>query len=562
MESRQQIRDYVIEHIMSKDDLQKLYPNIKFYEIDSRISHIQVPDSAREDFERLKKGAVAAFTPILFGLNISEVLGEVNILPFQQPGLLELTGKDIMIGFIDTGIQYTNNLFRYEDGTTRIKAIWDQTVDGNPPVNYEFYDYDFGSVYTEEEINRALASDDPYSIVPSRDTNGHGTYLAGIAAGKDRGGETTYTGGAPDAELVVVKLRGAQQYLREEKLLPEEVPAYQANDIMEGINYVIKYALDRDKQIAICLALGSNWGAHNGLTIIERFLSNKADVYDVILISSAGNEGNLSSHYSNTIKQGEMQEVEINVPEGENGFYLNIWTTGADKIAVGVKTPLGNTINKVPINFLEVQTFSFALERSIITVDYEIPNLITGSQSVEMKFKNPTPGIWKIYIYGENILFGDYNIWLPREGFIKEETRFLRPNPQITVCIPSTAEKVIVVGNYNPLSQSAYPSSGRGPTTNAVIKPDIVAPGVNVPGPDLFGGYTTKTGTGASTAITAAACALLLQWAVVEQNFNIINTNIARTILIRGARRRPNASYPNPAEGYGVLDLKNSIQNI
>ena len=135
MESRQQIRDYVIEHIMSKDDLQRLYPNIKFYEIDSRISHIQVPDSAREDFERLKKGAVAAFTPILFGLNISEVLAEVNILPFQQPGLLELTGKDVMIGFIDTGIQYTNNLFRYEDGTTRIKAIWDQTIDGNSPIN-------------------------------------------------------------------------------------------------------------------------------------------------------------------------------------------------------------------------------------------------------------------------------------------------------------------------------------------------------------------------------------------------------------------------------------------
>lgn len=562
MESRQTTRDYIIQHIMSVEALRTIYPTVKFYELAPGISHIAISEGQEAELNKIKQGAVAVFTPILMGLNISGVLEETNIQPFQQGSFIQLTGKGTMIGFVDTGIQYTNNLFKYEDNTTRIKAIWDQTIEGNPPMNYGVDNYDFGSVYMEEDINRALASEDPYSIVPSKDTNGHGTYLAGVAAGKDRTGAAGYTGGAPDADIVVVKLREAKEYLKRENLLQENAVAYEVNDIMEGINCLIKFAHDLDKTIAICIALGSNYGAHNGLTLIERFLNDKSNVYDVILVSSAGNEGNTSHHYSNRVKQGETQEIEINVGAGEKGVAFAIWASGVDKLEVGFRTPLGNTVDVVPINFEERQEFKFNLEKSQVTIDYEFPNLTTGSQSIEVRFVNPVPGIWRLYVHGKYILSGDYNIWLPREEFIKESTRFLRPDPETTVCIPSTADKVIVVGGYDIVTQGICPSSGRGPTTSEVIKPDIIAPGVNVPGPDLIGGYTTKTGTGAAAAITTAACSLLLQWAIVEQNFNLINTSIARTILIRGARRDPGISYPNPIEGYGKLDLKNSIKNI
>ena len=562
METRQEVRDYIIEHIISQETLRQLYPDIKFNKLTSRISHIEVPLGKEADLENLQKGAVAVFTPILFGLNISEALENVNISTFHENILVELTGKETLIGFIDTGIQYTNNLFLYEDYTTRIQEIWDQTIDGNPPSNYYQDSYDFGSVYTKEDINRALLAEDPLVIVPSTDTNGHGTYLAGIAAGKDRIGDTGYIGGAPDAKLVVVKLREAKTYVKEFNFLAEDTIAYQANDVMEGINYLFQVAVSLNMPIAICIALGSNDGPHNGLTIIERFLNDRAGIYDAIIISSAGNEGDLSHHYSNSIKQGERQELEINVAEGEKGFELSLWARGADKISVGFRTPLGNGINEVPIIFVNSQEFSFNLEKSQVVLDYDFPNLISGSQSIRMRFINPTSGIWTIYLYGNFVISEEYDLWLPREGFIKGETKFLKPDPMTTVCIPSTAEQVIVVGSYSLLSQGVYPSSGRGPTTNLRIKPDIVAPGVNVSGPDLTGGYTTKTGTGAAAAVTTSACSLLLQWAIVEGNFNIINTNIARTILIRGARRNQGTQYPNSIEGYGRLDLKSSIELI
>ncbi|MDA3733477.1 S8 family peptidase [Niameybacter massiliensis] len=555
-------KDYIIEHLLSREILSGLYPNIQFYTLTPRISHIVVPEYANKELDELRKAGIGIFTPILFGLDIEEALEEVNISSFHESPLGELTGKGTLIGFVDTGIQYTNPIFQYEDRTTRIKSIWDQTIEGNPPINYGMENYDFGSVYTEEDINKALLAENPYEVVPSQDTDGHGTYLAGVAAGKDRIGDTRYTGGAPDADIVVVKLREAKTYLREENLLPDEVAAYQANDIMEGINYLVSVAINLNKPIVICLALGSNQGAHNGLTIIERFLNSFADIYNVILVSSSGNEGNKAHHYAGTIKQGERQEIEINVEEGEKGFTVHLWATGSDKISVGFRTPLGNTIQEVPTIFTEVQSFSFNLEKSRVTLDYEFPNLITGSQSAELKFINPIAGIWKLYIYGSKILFEEYDLWLPREEFIKQGTRFLRPDPLTTVSIPSTAEKLIVVGNYDVLSNGIYPSSGRGPTTNAIIKPDIIAPGVNILGPNLDGGYIPMTGTGASTAITVSACALLLQWAIIEGRFPIINTNIARTILIRGAKRDANVTYPNPIEGYGKLDLRESIQNI
>lgn len=559
MDRQTSIRDYVIEHSEPLSNLIESYPNIFFEALTSTIANIQVPQTpeGETDFQRLLLGANAAFVPLVFGLNISEPLFVSGITQLQTYPLGELRGQGVLVGFVDTGIDYTNTLFKYEDNTTRIISIWDQTIEGAPPPSYSY-----GSVYSSEQINEALANSDPYSIVPSRDTIGHGTFLAGVATGNDRSGTSGYIGGAPDSELVVVKLRPAKEYLREYYLLEEDAIAFQANNLMTGINYLLSVAREQDRPMAICIGLGCNLGPHNGLTIVERFLSTVSELFDVIVVSSAGNEGNQGHHYSNSIAPNQTQTIELNVGEGENGLVVQLWVRGPDKVSMGFSTPLGNKVEKIPPELITPQEFSFGLEKSKITFTYQFPNLITGSQLVQIRIVNPTPGIWTFTVYGDFIIAGTYDLWIAREGFITPNTRFLRPDSYTTVCIPSTAEKLIVVGAYNSLDNSFYAASGRGPTTTSYIKPDLVAPGVNILGPDLRGDFVRRSGTSASAAITTSACALLLQWGVIEGNFNIINTNIARTILIRGAERNPNTSYPNPLEGYGRLNLFNSINLV
>lgn len=561
---------YIIEHITNLDTLRILYPNIKFQRVTDRIAIIYASPSATYDLNALRNNGLAVFIPLVFGLNAQEslvgvnmqdVLSSANISQLHTYPSNELRGKNVLIGFVDTGIDYTNPLFKYEDNTSRIVSIWDQTIEGNPPIDNNII-ADYGSVYSNAQINQALNSSNPLSIVPSIDTVGHGTYLAGVAAGKDRSGNTNYTGGAPDSELVIVKLRPATELLRAYYLISPTANAYQANDVMTGINYLLKVAREKNMPIAICLGLGCNLGAHNGLTIIERFLSEVSDLYNVILVSSAGNEASEAHHFSNTIKINEVQSFELNIAEQETGLVFGLWATGADKLSVGFTTPLGNAINKIPMQLTNSQTFSFNLERSRVSIQYQFPNLITGSESIKIRLMDPLPGIWTFYVYGDFVISGDYNVWLEREGFIQPNTRFLSPDPYITVCIPSTTQKLLVVGAYNSFNDSLYAASGRGPTTNSVIKPDIIAPGVDVPGPNLYGGFTAQTGTSVAAAITASASALLLEWAVVENNFNLINTNIARTIFIRGASRTTNGSYPNYIEGYGKLDLLKSISLI
>lgn len=111
-----------------------------------------------------------------------------------------------MIGIVDSGIDYENSDFRNTDGTTRILALWDQTIqNGKPPEGYHI-----GTEFTSEQINEALSmevKEERYRIVPSRDTSGHGTAVAGIAAGNGRGSKNgKYRGVAPEAGLLIVRM--------------------------------------------------------------------------------------------------------------------------------------------------------------------------------------------------------------------------------------------------------------------------------------------------------------------------------------------------------------------
>ena len=552
------IRDYILQSILPVESFRVAYPRLRFESIAAEIIYVEVPQGAENEFVRLRDEGYFLSLPSLYGLYAREALTSANILLFHDYPFGPLRGNNVMIGFVDTGIEYTNPLFRNADGTTRVIRIWDQTIEGAPPVGFAY-----GTEYTQEMINTALSAPDPLEIVPTQDEVGHGTFLAGVAAGDDKTGAEAYRGGAPESFIVMVKLRPAKLYLNQAYLIRDTDVAYQENDVIAGITYLLQTAILLQIPLVICIGIGDSVGAHNGSTITEEYIGRLSVVRNVIIVVAAGNEGGTGNHFSGVIAQGERQGIEINVTQEEvRGFIAFLWTRVSDKVSIGLRSPIGQVIERIPIIPNETTVYTFGLERSIIAVTYNYPDVQTGFENIIIRFENPTTGLWTIEVFGDLIVDGNYNIWLQRRDFVVTETRFLRPDSLSTIAIPSSSEYVITVGAYDHRDQSIYVDSGRGPTTDNKVKPEVIAPGVNIRGPQVGGGYTTYTGTSIAAAITASAAALLMQWAVINGNLENMNTRIARGTFIRGAARIRGIQYPNPIEGYGRLDLRNSIDSI
>ena len=550
------IEEYILEYYGDISEGIPGFPDIELQIINQRYASIKLGQDQREAFLTVTP-ASAVTLPLLYGLNAQDALEEAGILLFHTYPYGELRGAGVVVGLIDTGIDYTSNVFRYEDGRTRVTRIWDQSIEGAPPEGFNY-----GTEYTQEQINEALESPDPYEIVPSRDDNGHGTFIAGVAAGYDRGGGNEYIGGAPDSELYVVKLRPASEYLRRYYFINDEAYACQSNDIMLGIRYLIQAIRETDKPMVICLAVGTTDGPHDGTNILESVLEEVSSLRGIVLVTAAGNEANTGHHYSGTLVASPSDSFEINVAEREKGFELIIWGHNPDKLSLSIRSPLGGIIEKIPAVPKGIDQSKLPLEETIITVIYEYPDPRNGAQEIIVRLDRPTNGIWTFTVYGDYIVDGRYDAWLPKDGFLDPATRFLQPDPFVTLTIPATQLNAIIVGAYDNIDKSMFAGSSRGPTRSEIIKPDLIAPGVNIRAPQVGGGYGNYTGTGASAAVTAGAAALLLQWGIIDGNLPFMNTNTVRAILIRGATRQKGVVYPNPVEGYGRLNLLNSLSLI
>lgn len=538
------------------EDLERDYPNLIFTQITISIYLVEVPEGQEAEFTRLMNNVGYVTYPIVYGLSAEPALEVSNISIFHNYPYGTLRGNGILVGFVDTGIDYTNPLFQNADGSTRIVSLWDQTINGNPPEPFNY-----GTVYTAEDINRALAAENPYEVVPSRDEIGHGTFLAGVAVGNDQTDDPEFVGGAPDADIIMVKMRQASTQVRDFYLINQDAVAYQGDDILAGIKFLLSEAYNRQQPLVVCIGVGSNLGAHNGTDALELYIEQISFTNGVIVVTAAGNEADLGGHYQGTVQQNSQTTVEINVAESERGFFLLLWTQTPNRIQIALQSPLGQRIERIPVVY-ETQRFRFNLENTSVSVNYIYPDPFAGGEEIAIRFENPTPGIWQVIVYGDENLDTTFNMWLPRQSFIEENTQFLNSSPDTTVQIPATQNYNLVVGAYDHVDGSIYIGSGRGPTTQGLIKPDLIAPGVNVRGPRPGGGFTTYVGTSTAAAVTASACALLLEWALLNQNLNSINTRIAITILTRGASRQRNVIYPNNIEGYGRLDLRNSIAGI
>lgn len=496
--------------------------------------------------------------PKCYGLLDTTALEASGILRMQNQPVLSLKGDGVLIGFIDTGIDYTNKLFRYADGSSRIVRIWDQSItDGETPEGILY-----GSEYTKEVIDRALASENPYDIVPSRDENGHGTFLAGVACGNEDA-EADFIGAAPQAQIAVVKLKEAKQYLREFFFVPEGVPAYQENDIMMGVAYLDYLANVLNMPLVICIALGNSIGSHGKNGPLSGYLNFICTRRRRSIVVAGGNEANSRHHFQGRIAEDmSYEDVEVTVENDMSGFFLEMWANSPELYSVSVISPTGEQIRRVPVRENASETFRFVFEKTVVMIDYRIETREEANQLIYMRFIAPKRGLWVIRVYPENIINGSYNMWLPMAQLTDGKVYFLRSNPEITLTSPSNARQVITVGGYNAVNQSMFADSGRGYTISGEIKPDFAAPAVNVYGPGLRGDYIRFTGTSAAAAVTTGAVAQIMQWALVELNSPRLSNAGIKNMLIRGTGKSNDRSYPNREWGYGTLDVYQAFERL
>ena len=487
-----------------------------------------------------------------------ETLNQTGILPVQNYPTLQLKGEGVLIGFLDSGIDYTNQVFRNIDGSTRIAAIWDQTVQsGSPPEGFAY-----GTEFTEKQINEALNEENPLAVVPSSDDTGHGTYTASLAAGSGNPQEQ-FLGAAPEASIAVVKLKQAKQYLRDYYFIPADAVCYQETDLMLGLKYLNDLADSLSLPLVVCITVGSNMGGHIGTLPFSYLIEGYSTKANHITVIGTGNEADKRHHYFNTITDmADRKSVEIRVGENVSGFSLELWTDIPNILSISILSPSGENTSRIPFRAGASAEVSFLFERTKVSIDYRLLVEKSTSELVFFRFDAPAPGIWKIIIEPLALADGQFHMWLPVTEFLSGEVYFLEPDPYYTLTNPAAADSPIVVSYYNGNTDALSQSSGRGYTRSRRIKPDIAAPGVDVPGALPGGRFTVRTGASAAAAVTAGAIALMLEWLLNYENVPGIDSYQIKSLLILGAVRPKTMEYPNREWGYGQLNLYNTFETI
>ena len=472
----------------------------------------------------------------------------VSCIDAVQTPRFRLTGKGVLIGVIDSGIEYANADFRQKDGATRIRFLWDQTVEGTPPEGYRI-----GSEFSAEQINEALQQPNRtmrLQKVPSVDSSGHGTAVAGVAAGNGRNSGGRYRGTAPDAELIIVKLGN-----------PGGVGFPRTAELMQAVDYIVQKAEMLQMPVSVNISFGNTYGAHNGTSLPERFLDAAAQIGRTLISVGTGNEGAEAGHTSGFVREGEETSVPLGVQERQGAFSLQIWTDYTDVIGVTIKTPSGERVG--PIREV-MGTQRFLTGKTEILLYYGEPSPYSGLNEIFLEFlpvdDYVNSGEWNIILVPEQIVTGRFEMWLPASYTLNEGTAFFYPTEELTLTIPSTASRVLTVAAYDADTMSYADFSGRGRKNQNNQKPDLAAPGVNVVSVQGEEGYASFTGTSFAAPFASGGAALLMEWGITEKNDLFLYGEKAKAFLRRGARELPGYdSWPNNQLGYGALCIRDSI---
>ena len=486
----------------------------------------------------------------------TDVGRQVSCIDIVQDMPLSLRGKGTLIGIVDSGIDYENAEFRNEDGTTRIVSLWDQSVNGRPPAGYLA-----GTEYTREQIDAALATEDKEvrrQMVKTSDVSGHGTAVAGIAAGKGRGREgRRFRGAAPEAELIIVKM-GA----------PREGGFPRTTELMRGVDYIVRKAVELRRPVAINISFGNTYGSHDGTSLVERFLNDIADMWKNVICIGSGNEGASAGHVSGKVRRQISETVELAVQQREPALSIQIWKSYVDEMGVSVISPSGRQAGPF-YEFLGAQRYILGDTELLIyygepkpySVKQEIYlSLLPGKQYIES-------GVWKIVLTPGRIVDGEYQMWLPTQTSLNMGTAFLQPNSMSTLTIPSTASLAVTVAAYDARTFSYADFSGRGPAGmyegENVLKPDIAAPGVRVTAPVPGGGYQSFSGTSFAAPFVTGSAALLMEWGIVRGNDPYLYGEKVKAYLRKGAKQLAGYErWPNALLGYGALCVRDSLPGL
>ena len=480
-------------------------------------------------------------------------LSASGITRLQEHPYLQLKGSGTAVAVVDSGIDYRNPVFQNEMGS-RILCIWDQTLEGDGK------EVPYGRVFWKKDIDQALASGNPLEIVPSVDTDGHGTRMAAIAAG-NYFPEENFSGAAPEAMLIIVKVKPAKKYLREFYLFPAEAELFQENDIMMGMDFAVRIANDRRMPLSLCLGIGSSQGAHIGKNPLSLYVDYISQ-YSLISVSvAAGNEGAARHHYAGRLTERENQALaELRVGNKEPGFTMEFWGEPPEIYNLSLQSPTGEILD-ISASLGEVtQELSFVFVETRVKVNYVSIERQTGYTLVYFQFIQPAPGIWRIFVRGRDGQNVGFHMWLPVQGLISEETYFLEPSPYNTVTAPGDSLESITVTAYQYRDNSLYVQASRGFMPDGNVVPQVAAPGVQIRVPQLNGLYGNASGTSLSAAQTAGAAALLFEWAVIRGNQPYFTGSSVKNYITRGAEREERMQYPNRDWGFGRMDLYHTFE--
>ena len=450
-----------------------------------------------------------------------------------------LTGRGVLVAVIDSGIDYFHSDFRNPDGTTRIGLLADQDRD---------------RIYTREEINAALETGSRSSaleLVPSTDPSGHGTAVAAIAAGNGREGNGVYRGVAYESELMVVKLGTP---------LTDSFPW--TTQLMKALDLVVRRARDMNRPLAVNISFGNTYGSHDGTSLLETFINDISNIGRNVIVAGTGNEGTGAGHRAGSLVMGQEENAQLSIAPYETGMGVQLWKSYVDQFSIRLVTPSGEVIGPIDSR-LGPQTLRYGGTR--ILIYYGKPSPFSRAQEVYFDFLPVRDyldsGIWTFRLTPERIVTGRYDMWLPSRGLLNPSTRFLRPVPETTLTIPSTAANVISVGAYDDSYRAYADFSGRGFTRQTQqVKPDLAAPGVDIVTARRGGGYEAVTGTSFAAPFVTGSAALLMQWGILQGNDPFLYGEKVKAYFTRGARHLPGYDvWPNERLGYGTLCVRDSL---
>ena len=531
---------------------------------------VTIPESLIEGFANLEEiEYIEKPKRLFFQVTQGKIASCILPVTIQDPFL---RGNGVIVAVIDSGIAYEHMDFRNQDGSSRILELWDQSITPDAERGFQPPEgFTIGTLFTREQLNRALAQPtraEQLALVPSIDQSGHGTEVAGIAAGNGRTQNNRYQGVAPESELLIVKLGAATA---------EGFP--RTTELMRALTYAVNRGIFYGRPISVNLSFGNTYGAHDGTSLLERFIDNVAEIGRTVISVGSGNEGAAGGHVAGSLLRSSRNDsistttqegrIELAIGTYERGMNVQLWKHYNDRFILTIQAPDANQII-VNLDRMGRQVIQFANTQLLIYVGEPTP--YSTNQEIYIDFipvnQYIDSGVWTFLMNPVQVVTGEYYYYLPSENILNANTRFYQPTPDVTLTIPSTAEKVITIGAYNTVFDSYADFSGRGYVESRyrvienrgnTVKPDMVAPGVNIVTTSREGAYTTVTGTSFATPFVTGSAALLMEWGIVRGNDPFLYGEKVKAYLIRGARPLPGMIRPNAMTGWGALCLYDSI---